>query len=89
MTVGLKAAGAISNAADRSPLASISHARTRLLSLASIWARPAAMVVLPTPPFPVTKISERSVSGGVATRRPDYGAPKPTRRSVLGAPTST
>src|ERR1019366_5480070 len=62
-----------SKASARSPLASTSQASTRRPDAASSHASPAAIVVLPVPPLPVTNRSRRSSM--VLTR----GAPGPRR----------
>src|SRR5271165_276467 len=63
---GVKSVGGASNSDVTSPLASTSQTRTRLPCSAASWERPAATVVLPTPPLPVTKSSRRSSRSGAA-----------------------
>ena len=92
---GVKSVGGASKRDVTSPLASTSQTSTRLPCSAASWARPAATVVLPTPPLPVTNTRRRSSRSGAARHRPAYlprpharpqGAPNPTRRSAAGAP---
>src|SRR4051812_21618321 len=56
--------GPVSKKSLRLPLASTSHSRVFLPRSAASRANAAAMVVLPTPPLPVTKISLRSRRSG-------------------------
>src|SRR5580765_316694 len=57
---GVNARGAHSNVAAKVPLASTSHTRTRFPRRAASRASAAEIVVLPTPPLPVTNTSRRS-----------------------------
>src|SRR5580704_15269340 len=80
---GVKSVGGASKSDVTSPLASTSHTRTRLPCSAASWARPAATVVLPTPPLPVTNTRRRSNRSGAAlTARMPV---PPTLRSSGGA----
>ena len=71
---GSKPVSPTSKKPARLPLASTSQTRVRLPRSAASRARPAATVVLPTPPLPVTNSSRRS-------RRSRIRTPKPMRRS--------
>jgi hypothetical protein len=87
-----KLVGPVSKLDARSPLASSSHTSVRLPLLAARSPSPAVIVVLPTPPLPVTKRSLWSSSSatqlGTPIRwPPQTAAPKPTRR--VSAPLSS
>ncbi len=87
----LNAVGPVSKKSARLPLASTSATSVRLPCCAARSASEAAMVVLPTPPLPVTNSSLRS-RRSVMAEGPDRAGgqpPKPMRRSSCGEPIST
>src|ERR1700733_11116427 len=79
---GVKSVGGASKSAVTSPLASTSQTKTRLPCSAASWASPAATVVLPTPPLPVTNTSRRSSKLGVPLTA---SAPVPPSSSSSGS----